>query len=103
MRWSVAMEPVMRSTTQKITQKYALGDRPVTPSVVVMTYQRLAYEDAAPTPEMFSDCAAVGRALHLPTGPREQEHPGRSERALDEIVVPDSLAELAREMHLHLG
>ena len=104
------MEPVMRSTTQKITQKYALGDPSVTPSVVVMTYHRLAYEDAAPTPEMYSDCAAVGRALHLPTGPRAQPTgpraqavPGRSEHAHDEIVVPDSLAELAREMHLHLG
>jgi hypothetical protein len=97
------MEPVMRSTTQKITQRYTLGDPSVTPSVGVMTYQRLAYEDAAPTPEMYSDCAAVGRALHLRPGPGEQVAPGRSERAHDEILVPDSLAELAREMHLHLG
>jgi hypothetical protein len=68
-----------------------------------MTYQRLPYEDAAPTPEMISDCAAVGRALHLPA---ERVDPGTApyeRQDSDEIVVPDSLADLAREMHLHFG
>jgi hypothetical protein len=96
------MDPVMRSTTRNTTQWYRLGDPSVTPSVAAMTYQRLPYEDAAPTTEMISDCAAVGRALHLPT-----ERPGTStaqpeRRDPGEVVVPDSLADLAREMQLHL-
>jgi hypothetical protein len=31
-----------------------------------MTYQRLAYDDAASVTEMSSDCRAVESALHLP-------------------------------------
>jgi hypothetical protein len=66
-----------------------------------MTYQRLPYEDAAPTTQMISDCAAVGRALHL-----QEERVGAAavpdeRRGPDEVVVPDGLAELAREMELH--
>ena len=58
------MEPVMssdtstsRETTPNTTSRYALGDPSVTPSVESMTYQRLAYDDAATTTEMASDCA----------------------------------------------
>jgi hypothetical protein len=74
-----------------------------------MTYQRLPYEDAAPTPEMVSDCVAVGRALRLRTGAAGRDAGGRPGRrrprrhATGRIVVPDSLAERAREMQLHLG
>ena len=69
-----------------------------------MTYQRLPYEDVAPTAEMITDCAAVGRALHLPDGPGDAAVAGPYERqGRDEIVVPDSLADLAREMQLHFG
>jgi hypothetical protein len=68
-----------------------------------MTYQRLAYEDPAPAPEMLSDCAAVGRALRLRARPGAPGEADRSGRPHEEIVVPDSLAELAREMQLHLG
>jgi hypothetical protein len=68
-----------------------------------MTYQRLPYEEAAPTTEMFSDCAAVGRALHLPVERLEPGTVSYGRDGSDQIVVPDSLADLAREMHLHLG
>jgi hypothetical protein len=67
-----------------------------------MTYQRLPYEDAAPTTEMISDCAAVGRALHLPADPFALAAAPRVRRGAEEVVVPDSLADLAREMQLHL-
>jgi hypothetical protein len=69
-----------------------------------MTYQRLPYEDAAPTAQMISDCAAVGRALHLPAervDPTAAPDERRGTDEMDEIVVPDGLAELAREMELH--
>lgn len=97
------MEPVMRSTTRKPTQGYELGDPSVTPSVTTMTYQRLAYEDAAPTPEMISDCAAVGRALHLPSDRLDPATTPPERRSPEELVVPDSLADLAREMQLHFS
>jgi hypothetical protein len=95
------MDPVMRSTTPNTTQWYRLGDPSVTPSVAAMTYQRLPYEDAAPTTEMISDCAAVGRALHLPAEPHGTATPTSEQRGPEEVVVPDSLADLAREMQLH--
>ena len=68
-----------------------------------MTYQRLPYEDAASTTEMVSDCAAVGRALHLPARGQEESAASPGRQGPEQIVVPDSLADLAREMHLHLG
>ena len=95
------MDPVMRSTTRKTTQWYRLGDSSVTPSVAAMTYQRLPYEDAAPTREMISDCAAVGRALHLPADRLDSPAAPTERRGSEEVVVPDSLADLAREMQLH--
>ena len=95
------MDPVMRSTTRNTTQWYWLGDPSVTPSVAAMTYQRLPYEDAAPTTEMISDCAAVGRALHLPADRLDPAAATLERSDPEEVVVPDSLAELAREMQLH--
>ena len=68
-----------------------------------MTYQRLPYEDAASTAEMISDCVAVGRALPLPAGRSVPEAAPDGRQGPDDVVVPDSLADLAREMHLHLG
>lgn len=68
-----------------------------------MTYQRLPYEDAAPTPEMISDCAAVGRALDLQA---RRVRPGKApyeRQGRDVVVVPDRLAERAREMQVHFG
>ncbi|HET6562780.1 MAG TPA: hypothetical protein VFG72_12955 [Marmoricola sp.] len=66
-----------------------------------MTYRRLPYDDAATTTEMVSDCAAVERVLDLSV-----EHVGPADtpfdrQGRDEIVVPDSLADLARKMQLH--
>jgi hypothetical protein len=66
-----------------------------------MTYQRLPYEDAAPTTQMISDCAAVGRALHLQDERVDPAVAPDERRRPDEVVVPDGLAELAREMELH--
>jgi hypothetical protein len=94
------MDPVMRSTTRNTTQWYRLGDASVTPSVASMTYERLPYEDAAPTTEMISDCAAVGRALHLRAEVVATAAVDEG-RGSDEVVVPEGLAELAREMELH--
>jgi hypothetical protein len=82
-----------------------------------MTYQRLAYDDAAPSPEMTSDCRAVEAALHLPERrsaaqraaeaaskpapsilfedyPREVKKPS--------IAVSDAAARLGAALHLHL-
>jgi hypothetical protein len=67
-----------------------------------MTYERLPYEDAAPTAEMFSDGAAAGRALHLPTDRVGTLASTDERRGAEEVVVPESLADLAREMQLHL-
>jgi hypothetical protein len=96
------MDPVMRSTTRNTTQWYWLGDATVTPTVASMTYQRLPYEDAAPTTEMISDCAAVERALHLPSEGLGTATALPERHGVEEVVVPDSLADLAREMQLHL-
>jgi hypothetical protein len=82
-----------------------------------MTYQRLAYDDAASSSEMTSDCHAVEKALHLPKRrtaaertaaavsrpapslrfedyPREVEKPS--------ITVSDAAARLGAALHLHL-
>ncbi len=82
-----------------------------------MTYQRLAYDDAATTAQMTADCRAVGDALRLSRReslaesatraatepapslryadfPREVEKPG--------IEVSDAAARLAAALHLHL-
>jgi hypothetical protein len=68
-----------------------------------MTYQRLPYEDAAPTTEMVSDCAAVGRALHLRAGRVDPDKPPYERQGPDQVVVPERLAERAREMQVHFG
>ena len=67
-----------------------------------MTYRRLPYDDAATTTEMISDCAAVERVLDLSVEHVDPAAAPFERQGRDEIVVPDSLAELAREMQLHL-
>ena len=54
---------------------------------------------------MITDCPEVGRALHLLVEPdgTVPAASSASRHEADAIVVPDSLADLAREMHLHLG
>ena len=47
-----------------------------------MTYQRLAYDDAASSTEMTSDCHAVEAALHLP------ERRSAGERAVRAAAKP---------------
>ncbi|WP_148575042.1 hypothetical protein [Nocardioides caldifontis] len=70
-----------------------------------MTYQRLAYDDAASTPEMAADCAEVGRELRLPPFPPTGADP-LSSRTTDRsagtaLDVPPSLAEMAAGLELH--
>ena len=79
-----------------------MGDPSVTPSVEGMSYQRLAYDDAATTDQMATDCAAVDQALHL----APQRHPGLTPHpveggAYDTVVVSDDLAALAAGLELH--
>ncbi len=61
-----------------------------------MTYQRLAYEDAATTDQMTSDCRAAGTNLPLP-GQRADA----SDNGAPAIVVTEQLAEMAAGLHLH--
>lgn len=84
------------------TGRYALGDPSVTPSVGDMSYQRLAYDDAATADQMASDCAAVDLALHLAA----QRHVGAQTHPVgdgvyDTVVVSDDLAALAAGLELH--
>ena len=64
-----------------------------------MSYQRLAYDDAATTDQMTTDCAEVGRTLHLDQHP----HVAAQRRTTDHthVEVSDELAELASGMQLH--
>ena len=79
-----------------------MGDPSVTPSVGGMGYQRLAYDDAATTDQMATDCAEVGRALRI-TEPRpasETTHPHDADRC-GTVEVSDDLAALAGGLQLH--
>jgi len=82
-----------------------------------MTYQRLAYDDAATATEMTSDCHAVEAALHLPQRRSAAEvasaallEPAPSIRFEDQprevrkpaIEVSEAAAKLAAALHLHL-
>ncbi len=85
----------------------------VAPSVVDMTYQRLAYDEADTAGQMHHDCTACGSSLAFPqqridevalveslpsldydSYPREVEKP--------RIEVSDAAAHLASRLHLHL-
>jgi hypothetical protein len=67
-----------------------------------MTYQRLAYDDAATTADMLTDAAAAERELRLPpqrdTLPRRD---GTASAAYGTPVVSEDLAELAAGLQLH--
>lgn len=82
-----------------------------------MTYQRLAYDDAATSSEMTSDARAVEEALHLPARRSARERAERAagkpapsilfedyprEVAKPSITVTDAAARLAAAVHLHL-
>jgi len=83
-----------------------------------MSYQRLAYDDAATASEMTSDCHAVEAALHLPQRRTAAEvatsavlEPAPSIRFEDQprevrkrsIEVSEAAARLASALHLHLN
>ena len=90
-----------------------MGDPSVTPSVENMSYQRLAYDDAATTDQMATDCAAVDQALHLTghahdhaTAPLPRQRPLGEPHSMDDgvydtVVVSDDLAALAAGLQLH--
>lgn len=82
-----------------------------------MTYQRLAYDDAASSTEMTSDCHAVEAALHLPERRSAAERAARAaakpapsilfedyprEVRKPTIAVTDAAARLGAGLHLHL-
>ena len=67
-----------------------------------MSYQRLAYDDAATPSQMTSDCTEVDRTLHL----GEQRQGGRRTHPVEDghyetVVVSDDLAHLAGGLELH--
>jgi hypothetical protein len=83
-----------------------------------MSYQRLAYDDAATASEMTSDCRAVEEVLHLPRRHTTAERATRAaarpapsllfedyprEVAKPTITVSDAAARLGAALHLHLG
>ena len=86
-----------------------MGDPSVTPSVENMSYQRLAYDDAATTDQMATDCAAVDQALHphghatghLPAQRPLGEPHSVTDGVYDTVVVSDDLAALAAGLELH--
>ena len=82
-----------------------------------MTYQRLAYDDAATSSEMTTDARAVEAALHLPErrsaaerAARAAGRPAPSIRFEDyprevekpTIEVNEAAARLGAALHLHL-
>lgn len=82
-----------------------------------MSYRRRAYDDAATSSEMASDCRAVEEALQLPQRPTEDDRVARaaarpSPRVLSEdspsevrtpnVSVSDEAARLGSALHLHL-
>ena len=82
-----------------------------------MTYQRLAYDDAALPGEMALDCRAVEAALRLPkrrtTGRRLSEEAVSTppsilfedyprDVAKPEVAVTEAAARLGAALHLHL-
>jgi hypothetical protein len=82
-----------------------------------MTYQRLAYDDAATSSEMTSDCRAVEAALHLPERRSRADRAARAairpapsilfedyprEVRKPTIAVSDAAARLGAALHLHL-
>jgi hypothetical protein len=81
----------------------------VAPSVVDMSYQRLAYDDADTAGQMHDDCTAIGDSLALP----RQRTPENAVEILPvvlevsrdtkpQIEVSEAAAYLASRLHLHL-
>jgi len=81
-----------------------------------MTYNRLAYDDAASSSEMTSDCRAVEAALHLPKRRSAAERTAAAavspapsiafedyrEARKPTVDVSDAAARLGAALHLHL-
>ena len=85
----------------------------VAPSVGLMSYERLAYDDQDPTARMHQDCAAAGTRIALPQTSRRRLDLTRPAPSLgyDEfpreirkprIEVSEAAAHLAARLHLHL-
>jgi hypothetical protein len=95
------------------TDRYTWDYRSVAPSVVDMSYERLAYDDQDTADQMHDDCTACGsridlatrsidsRAVTMPAPSLQFDHYPREVRK-PEIEVSDAAAHLASRLHLHL-
>jgi hypothetical protein len=66
-----------------------------------VTYQRLPYEDASPTPEMAEDCQAVRRALARPV-PRLRIEDSVPDVPREPVSVTEGTSRLAAGIHPYL-
>ncbi len=85
----------------------------VAPSVGVMSYQRLAYDDQDSAGQMHQDCTACGSQIALPRyriddavvtmpAPSLEYDEFPHEVHKPEIEVSEAAAHLAARLHLHL-
>ncbi len=78
----------------------------VAPSVVDMSYERLAYDDADTAGQMHDDCAECGTRISLPLQRTEAPSLHADDHAFDaaktQIEVSEAAAYLASRLHLHL-
>lgn len=67
---------------------------------------RLPYDDAVSPHEMFGDCQAAGAELGLSVTATQVSPvlaPPAAQTDLSQVAVPDSAAQLADSLHLHLS
>ena len=85
----------------------------VAPSVVDMSYERLAYDDADTADQMHDDCTACGTHIALPRqriddaaltepAPSFEYDQYPREVGKPQIEVSEAAAHLASRLHLHL-
>ncbi len=96
------------NTTHRYSWEYPL----VAPSVEVMSYQRLAYDDHDSTGRMRSDCTACGTRIELPRQRLDDSAVTMPAPTLDNgyqpashqvpLDVSEAAANVAARMHLHL-
>ena len=102
-----------RLATRNTTDRYEWGYPGVAPSVGVMSYQRLAYDDQDSAPKMHEDCTACGSRIQLPaqrldgtvvtaTAPSLEFEDFPREVRKSRIEVSEAAAHLGARLHLHL-
>jgi hypothetical protein len=72
----------------------------VGPTVIDMSYERLAYDDADTALQMHDDCTACGPQLTLPRQRVDEPSSVIEPRSL--IEVSEATAALGARLHLHL-